>query len=108
MFVYMHKYMLSIKMKSLESIDINHDQHDIEMTVKIFFSFIHLFMCAHIVWAIFSPCSPFPTSPPTPLASKLSLFSPFLQFCWRVDISNNKKDKAFLLVEIRIAIQRDS
>jgi hypothetical protein len=28
--------------------------------------------------------------------------------CWRVEISNNKKDIAFLLAEIRIAIQRDS
>jgi hypothetical protein len=34
--------------------------------------------------------------------------SAFLQFCGRVEISNNKKDIAFLLVEIRAAIQRDS
>jgi hypothetical protein len=34
------------------------------------------------------------------------MFCPFLQFCWREDISNNKKDKAFLQVEIRIAMQR--
>jgi hypothetical protein len=30
------------------------------------------------------------------------LFCPFLQFCWREGISNNKKNEAFLLVEIRI------
>jgi hypothetical protein len=34
-------------------------------------------------------------------------FSPIF-FGEREDISNNKKDKAFLLVEKRIAIQRDS
>jgi hypothetical protein len=33
-----------------------------------------------------------------------ALFSNFVE----EDISNNKKDKAFLLVEIRIAIQKDS
>jgi hypothetical protein len=44
--------------------------------------------------------------PRIPLTSRQNLFCPFLQFCWKVDISNNKKDIAFLLVEIRIAIQR--
>jgi hypothetical protein len=56
----------------------------------------------------FSPRPPPPPSPPHALTSKQNLFYPFLQFCWREDTSNNKKDKAFLLVEIRIAIQRDS
>jgi hypothetical protein len=57
-----------------------------------------LFICAYIVWVISSPM---------PLTSRQNLFCPFLQFCWREDISNNKKDKAFLLIEIRITIQRD-
>jgi hypothetical protein len=54
--------------------------------------------------------TPPPLLPHTALASRQNtfyLFSPVL-LKRRHDISNNKKDKAFLLVEIRIAIQRDS
>jgi hypothetical protein len=39
-----------------------------------------------------------PPHPHHPLSSRQNLFFPLLQFCWRVDISNNKKDTAFLLV----------
>jgi hypothetical protein len=74
----------------------------------VLFFFIQLFTCAYIVWAISLPCSPSPSLLSTPPTSRQNLFCPFLQFYWRVDMSNNKKDKAFLLVEIRIAIQRDS
>jgi hypothetical protein len=49
-----------------------------------------------------------PSLPLYPLASRQNLFCPFLQFCCREDISNNKKDIVFLLVGIRIAVQRDS
>jgi hypothetical protein len=81
---------------------------NLECYVRILFFFIHLFTYAYIVWAIPPPYPlPFPLSP-IPLTSRQSLFCPSLQFCWREDISNNEKDKAFLLVEIRIAIQRDS
>jgi hypothetical protein len=62
---------------------------------KIFF---YLFTSAYIVWAIYPPCSPPPSSPSTPLASRQNLFCPLLQFCWREDISNSKKDIAFLPV----------
>jgi hypothetical protein len=62
-------------------------------------------MCIHCL-DHFSPCTPPPPSLPLPLASSQNLFCAFLQFCWRVEISN-KKDIAFLLVEIRPAIQRD-
>jgi hypothetical protein len=55
--------------------------------------FIHLFICANIVRVIATP--PLPASL---LAPRQNLFCPFLQFCWREDINNNKKDKAFLLV----------
>jgi hypothetical protein len=66
-----------------------------------FLFFIHLFsLLLPSLW-------PLPISL-TPLASRQNLICPLLQFCWRVNISNNKKNKAFLLVEIRIAIQRDS
>jgi hypothetical protein len=33
------------------------------------------------------------------------LFFPYLYFCWRESISNNRKDQGFLLVEIRITLQ---
>jgi hypothetical protein len=75
------------------------------LPVSLFF-FYSLFTCAYIVWATSPPC-PLPTpSPPIPLSFMQNLFCPFFQFCWREDISNNKKIKAFLLVEIRIAKQR--
>jgi hypothetical protein len=64
-------------------------------------------MCIHCL-GHFSPLPLTPPFPYHPLASRQNLFCPFLQFCWRVDMSNNKKDKAFLEVEIRIAIKRDS
>jgi hypothetical protein len=38
------------------------------------------------------------TTPSSPLASRQNLFCLLLQFCWREDMSNNKKDKTFLLV----------
>jgi hypothetical protein len=34
---------------------------------------------------------------PPPLTSRQNLFCPVLQFCWRENIRNNKKDIAFLL-----------
>jgi hypothetical protein len=46
----------------------------------------------------------YPSSPLLPDRNFSALFSNFVG----VDINNNKKDKVFLLVEIRIAIQRDS
>jgi hypothetical protein len=69
---------------------------------------IHLFTCPYIVWAI---------SPPTPYPILLSLKPPHFQaepvlslslVLLKREHSKNKKDKAFLLVEIRIAIQRGS
>jgi hypothetical protein len=56
------------------------------------------------VYTLFGPYFPLP---PTPLSCRPNLFCLFLQFCWREDKSNDKKNIAFLLVEIRTAIQRD-
>jgi hypothetical protein len=70
--------------------------------------FIHLFMCAYIVWAISPPCPHYLPLPPTltPLLPETILpFSPILS---KRGHSKNKKDKVFWLVEIRITIQRDS
>jgi hypothetical protein len=65
----------------------------------IYYSFIHT-----IIHCLdhFSPV------PCLPLASRQNLFYAFLQFCWRVEISTNKKDIAFLLVETRTVLQSDS
>jgi hypothetical protein len=64
---------------------------------KIKNSFIHIYI--HYMGHL----SPAP-SPPTILTFRQNLFCPLLQFYWKVDISNNKKDLVFLLVEIRIPI----
>jgi hypothetical protein len=50
--------------------------------------------------------APTPTLSPSPLASAWNLL-PGTPIPLRVEISNNKKDIAFLLVEIRTAIQKD-
>jgi hypothetical protein len=70
--------------------------------------FLFIYSHVHILFGPFLPPSPHPHLFPHPFASMQNLFCPSLQFCWREDITNNKKDKAFLLVEIRIAIQGDS
>jgi hypothetical protein len=58
---------------------------------------IHLLICAYIVWAISFPCPWPPPSPLIPLASRQNLFCPLLEFCWRENIRDDKKDIAFLL-----------
>jgi hypothetical protein len=55
--------------------------------------FIYVFIYSY-VHTLFGPFIPFPHH----LTSRQNLFCPLLQFCWREDISNNKKDIAFLLV----------
>jgi hypothetical protein len=74
----------------------------------LFFFIIHLFTCAYIVWVI-SPLSPRPPPflplPPHFQAEPVLLLSLILL---KRRHKNKKKDKAFLLVELRIAIQRDS
>jgi hypothetical protein len=52
-------------------------------------------MCIHCLGhLLLLPTATFLSPLPTPLTSRQSL----LQFCWRADISNNKKDIAFLLI----------
>jgi hypothetical protein len=40
-----------------------------------------------------------------PLNTRQKLFCPYCYFCWRENISNNKKEQVILLVEIRTAKQ---
>jgi hypothetical protein len=73
-----------------------------------FFNFLFIYSRVHTLFGPFLPHThSVPSLSPT-FASMQNLFSLYLQFCWREDISNNKIDKAVLLVEIRTAIQRDS
>jgi hypothetical protein len=71
-----------------------------------FIFFIHLFTCAYIVWVI-SP--PYPLS--HPLSPSTSQFQagpvlPLSLILLKRRHKHNKEDKAFLLAELRIAIQR--
>jgi hypothetical protein len=78
-----------------------------QMSQDLWYSaFFSLFIYSH-VHTLFGPFPPLPPFPHHPLASRQNLFCPFLQFYWRVDMSN-KKDKPFLEVEMRIALKRDS
>jgi hypothetical protein len=67
----------------------------------LFFLKFYLFTCAYIVWVISSPTPFFPLFQAEPVLS-LSLI------LLKRRHKHNKEDKAFLLVELRIAIQKDS
>jgi hypothetical protein len=73
----------------INSCHISHSSHG------IFYSFIHMYI--HCL-GHFSPMLPAPSLSPHPPHFRQNLFCPLLQFCWREDISNNKKDTVFLLV----------
>jgi hypothetical protein len=60
----------------------------------IYFFNSFILMCIQCLGHFF----PLPPLPLNPLASRQKLFCSFLQFCWTVGISNNKKDKAIMLV----------
>jgi hypothetical protein len=69
---------------------------------------IHLFICAYIVWVIsphFPPPLPSPCHPPCFQAEPVLPLSLILL---KRRHKHNKEDKVFLLVELRVAIQRDS
>jgi hypothetical protein len=69
-------------------------------------SFIH--MCIHCL-GHFSPLPPPPSSSPHHLSLPGRICSALISnYVEKESIRNNKKDKVFLLVEIRIAIQLDS
>jgi hypothetical protein len=63
------------------------------------------------VYTLFGP--PLPPASSLPSTSSLSTSlpgrtcCPLLQFCWRENIRDNKKDIAFLLASTKIGVKRD-
>jgi hypothetical protein len=72
------------------------------------FFIIHLVTCAYIVWVISPPASCPHSLLPTPPCFQAEPVLPLSLILLKRRHKHNKKDKAFLLVELRIAIQRDS
>jgi hypothetical protein len=68
---------------------------------------VHLFTCAYIVWVISLPF-PFPPFPSTPPQFHAGPILPLSLILLKKKHKHNKKDKALFLVELRIAIQKDS
>jgi hypothetical protein len=75
-----------------------------EREAIFFFLIVLLFICAYEAWVISPPCPhplpyhplhPLPPSPPLPLNTRQKLFCPYLSFCWRDSISNNRKEQGF-------------
>jgi hypothetical protein len=60
--------------------------------------FIFIFLVVYIYSYMYTLGHLFPRMHPHPLTYRQNLFHPFLQFCWRENIRDNKKDIAFLLV----------
>jgi hypothetical protein len=74
----------------------------------LFVVVVHLFTCAYIVWVISPPCPLLPPFPPlSPSVSGRSHSALITDFVEKRH-KHNKEDKAFLLVELRIATQKDS
>jgi hypothetical protein len=70
--------------------------------------FILLFTCAYIVWVISPPCPPPLPSPPFPPQFQAGPVLPLSLVLLKKRDMPNKEDKVFLLVELRIAIQKYS
>jgi hypothetical protein len=94
----------------------------IGFTQRSSFFIVYLFIYSYVHTLVGPSLPQLPTTPssspppfppahpplPIPLTSRQILFCPLLQFCKRENIRDNKKDISFLLVEIKMAIQRDS
>jgi hypothetical protein len=76
------------------------------LCVCFFFVVVHLVTCAYVVWVISSPC-PTPSPFPSPSLSSRQVL-PLSLILLKKRHEHNKEDKEFLLVELRIAIRRDS
>jgi hypothetical protein len=72
------------------------------------FNFFYLFTCAYIVWVISPSCPPLPPFSPSPPQFQAGPFLPSSMILMKKGHMHNKKDKVFLLAELRIPIQKDS
>jgi hypothetical protein len=80
----------------------------IYLSIFIYLFIILLFICAYIVWVI-SPLFPSsPLSSPFPPQFQAGPVLPLSLVLLKKRDKPNKEDKAFLLVELRIAIQKYS
>jgi hypothetical protein len=70
------------------------------------FCIIYLFTCAYIVWVISLLCPPPPPSPHFPPQFQAGPVLPLSLILLKKRDKHNKEDKVFLLVELRIAIQK--
>jgi hypothetical protein len=86
-----------------------HSEREREYSLEInFLKIIHLFTCAYIVWVISLPCPlPYLFSPSLP-QFQVGPVLPLSLILLKKRHKHNKEDKEFLLVELRIAVQRDS
>jgi hypothetical protein len=67
---------------------------------------IHLFTSAYIVWVISPTCPLPPPPPPHPPHFQAELVLPLFLILLKKKHKHNKEDKAFLIVELRIARQK--
>jgi hypothetical protein len=94
-------------MMAIKLINISITSHSYHLSVSLLF-FIHLFTCAYNVWVISPPCPLPPLSPPHPPRFQAETVLPLSLILLKKRHKHNKKDIVFLLVELRIAIQKDS
>jgi hypothetical protein len=73
---------------------------------KIFL--ILLFTCAYIIWVVSPPCPPPPCSPPFHPQFQAGPVLPLSLVLLKKRDKPSKEDKAFLLLELRITIQKYS
>jgi hypothetical protein len=73
-----------------------------------FFLIIHLFTCAYIIWVISAPDRLLSLLPPTLPQFQADPVLPLSLILLKKRHKPNEEDKAFLLVELRIAIQKYS
>jgi hypothetical protein len=78
-----------------------------EYSLKSVPFFVHLLTCTYIVWVI-SPTCPPPPLPPSPRQFQAGPVLPLSLILLKKRHKHYKEDKAVLLVELMIAIQRDS
>jgi hypothetical protein len=65
--------------------------------IVVFLTCLFIYLYVHTCLGHLSHYPLFPPSSPTPLTSRQNLFCPLLQYCWRENIRDNKKDIIFLL-----------